>query len=289
MKNSILFAATFLYIVLYACSTNNGNDRNNTNTDTPAAKSDTTKTIRDLVIKWNETLIKRDTHTLKTLYAIQASSYGTLASKTKVISAKQSFFGSYPDFSQSITGDILIGKISESQYKATFPKHSTYGGKTGTVQAYLIFENSEGGWKINNESDDITDKNISERQKKHENDFKKKRAEKCLDIVMEILTTSPAYKKKTEGLLEAIIKNGGNSYGLMLISSPNPEEDEAIEFSETYEISLHESYTDRMPAIGCFQFDPKTRQLGEYDFVSDSYIPIDFDRSLLKELASPCK
>ena len=101
-------------------------------------------------------------------------------------------------------------------------------------------------------------------------------------IAYKIVETSPLVKKYTKGLSARIIKNGGQSYGIMLESSPNPKTDPSQSYSKTYDFNLHESYKDRMPIIARFIFDPKKQQLYEYDTVKDVLIPIAFDKTLLK-------
>lgn len=158
-------------------------------------------------------------------------------------------------------------------------------GKTSDVQGYLIFDKVSDTWKITNESDDLTDKNVTKQL-----DNKEKRELKtCIDIVMEILTTSPAYLKKTKGLYEAVVKNGGTSFGIMIEGSPNPKSDEAMDFSNTYDFSLHETYSDHMPVTARFTFNPTDRQLYEYNFAEDKLNPIDFDRNLLLKFNEICK
>jgi hypothetical protein len=115
------------------------------------------------------------------------------------------------------------------------------------------------------------------------------RTRNCLDVVTEILTSSPAYQKRTLGLAEAVQKNGGSSFGITLEGSPNPEKDQALNPSETYDFSLHETYEDRMPTIARYSFNPSEKQLYEYDVVNDQLIPIDFDKNLLAALAELCK
>ncbi|TDG37907.1 hypothetical protein EZJ43_02110 [Pedobacter changchengzhani] len=101
-------------------------------------------------------------------------------------------------------------------------------------------------------------------------------------IAYRIVETSPAVKKYTKGLGERVVKNGGQSYGVMLDSSPNPKTDPSQSYSKTYDFNLHESYKDRMPILARFVFDPKKQQLYEYDTVKDQLIAIAFDKSLLK-------
>jgi hypothetical protein len=115
------------------------------------------------------------------------------------------------------------------------------------------------------------------------------RTRNCLDVVTEILTSSPAYQKRTLGLAEAIQKNGGSSFGITLEGSPNPEKDQALNLSETYDFSLHETYEDRMPTIARYSFNPSEKKLYEYDVVNDQLIPIDFDKNLLATLSELCK
>ena len=100
-------------------------------------------------------------------------------------------------------------------------------------------------------------------------------------IAYKIVETSPRCKQLTKGLYERIVKNGGTSYGIMLESSPNPKTDPSQEYSKTYNFNLHESYSDRMPVIARFVFDPKKQQLYEDDVVNAQLVAIPFDKKLL--------
>ncbi|WP_293786296.1 hypothetical protein [uncultured Pedobacter sp.] len=101
-------------------------------------------------------------------------------------------------------------------------------------------------------------------------------------IAYKIVETSPRCKQLTKGLYERVVKNGGTSYGIMLESSPNPKTDPSQSYSQNYNFNLHESYTDRMPILARFVFDPKRQQLYEEDVVNNKLIAIDFDKKLLK-------
>lgn len=103
----------------------------------------------------------------------------------------------------------------------------------------------------------------------------------CLDLVTAILENSPKYQSITEGLLDAIIENGGISFGTTLEGSPNPESDFAQEYSENYDFNLHESYPERMHVIDRFSYSPSKQQLYYYNVIEDSMVPIEFDRSYL--------
>ncbi|RLJ72130.1 hypothetical protein [Pedobacter alluvionis] len=100
-------------------------------------------------------------------------------------------------------------------------------------------------------------------------------------VAYKIVETSPRCKQLTKGLYERIVKNGGTSYGIMLESSPNPKTDPSQEYSKTYNFNLHESYSDRMPVIARFVFDPKKQQLYEDDVVNAQLVAIPFDKKLL--------
>lgn len=111
----------------------------------------------------------------------------------------------------------------------------------------------------------------------------------CIDVVLDILTTSPSYVEGTKGIYEAVVKNGGTSIGITVEGSPNPKRDKAREYSETYVLSLHESYPDRMPTIARYTFDPSKSELYEYDTANDSLIPIAFNKNLLVKYLELCK
>lgn len=116
-----------------------------------------------------------------------------------------------------------------------------------------------------------------------------KKYKTCLDVVFDILTTSPTFVNMTKGLNEAIRKNGGTSYGIIVEGSPNPKEDDAEAFSETYDFNLHESYTDRITTIARYSFDPSKKELYKYDVAEDTLIPIKFNKKLLLEFDKTCK
>lgn len=111
----------------------------------------------------------------------------------------------------------------------------------------------------------------------------------CLDIIIEIIETSPHFKEKTKGLNEKIIKNGGTSYGLMLEGSPNPIDDDAENESETYDFNLHETYPDHSPVIDRYTFNLEKKQLLIYDPIEDEFTEIEFDKKRLKSLNKSCQ
>lgn len=110
----------------------------------------------------------------------------------------------------------------------------------------------------------------------------------CKYIVKEILTTSPRYRQLTKGLNEAVIKNGGLSFGVNLEGSPNPKQDTVCCYSSNYDFTIFESYTDRQLSTARFSFNPDNKQLYEYDAVHDKLKPIEFDKRLLAKYNASC-
>lgn len=111
----------------------------------------------------------------------------------------------------------------------------------------------------------------------------------CHQIILEALISSKRCKEITNGLNDRIAKNGGTSYGFILEGSPNPRQDSAVAYSTTYDFSLHEIYPDHDPVIARFTFDRTKEQLYEVDVVSDSLIPIEFDKLRYSNLMHLCK
>jgi hypothetical protein len=111
----------------------------------------------------------------------------------------------------------------------------------------------------------------------------KKELPKRVKIITEILTTSPRYKQLTKGLNEAVVKNGGQFFGISLEGSPYPRIDKSWNYSKTYDFTLYEMYVERQLNTARFSFDPVNKQLYELDEVHEILVPIEFDRSLLLE------
>jgi len=119
-------------------------------------------------------------------------------------------------------------------------------------------------------------------KKKTKNEVQRIKA--CDSLVTNILITSSRYKQLTKGLNKAIIKNGGQSFGVRLEGSPNPIKNQSWGYSKTYDFTVYEIYTDRQLNIARFSFDPKSNLLYEYDTDLDQLKPIEFDRNLLSDL-----
>ena len=112
----------------------------------------------------------------------------------------------------------------------------------------------------------------------------------CAGVVIKILESSPRFKQLTKNLLAVVKKNNGTGYGVMLDASPNPGRDEANAQSDNYELSLHESYPDKITNIAHFEFNPQTKLLYEINEADpDKPKLISFDKKLLVEFKKVCK
>lgn len=111
----------------------------------------------------------------------------------------------------------------------------------------------------------------------------------CDALVEEILKSSSRYKKLTEGLLQAVKRNGGTSVSVVMEKSPDATDKKAYEYSANYEMQLAENYPDRQISIARFVFDPSEKELYEYDIIADSLKSIPFDQKLLDNAQEYCK
>lgn len=279
MKVKLLFTLIFIsLLIISSCKEPKKTDSGQTSTP-----NDTT-TLTSLTNKWNESIVKQDYQTLSNLYAEQVSTYGISISKEQAVTNKKDFFKAHPDFNQSITGEILISRIKDNSYKLSFPKRTNFDGTTSDINSYLIFEKIADTYKIVNESDETTDKNISKRIiQKNENE-----KVKCSDIVLQILESSQSFKTLTKGLTQRIKANGGQGFRVYLWASPNPKIDGSDSYSEDYEFSIHENYPDREPRIAEYKFSPKKQQLYKEDIAEMKYNSIQFDRQLLNTFLKSC-
>jgi hypothetical protein len=275
----------FSLSVLLLCSSCMDNKVKSTNiVATVATVTDDISVLKNLTQKWNDYLVKRDLQNLSEFYTDKVSIYGSVLSKAQLTHLKEGFLKKHTDFSQSIAADITVNKVSDSQYKVFFPKHSTFSGKTSDVQGFFIFDKIADTWKISTESDNVTDKNLLHKKQVRN----KKMPANCTDIVLEILMTSPTFKKMTIGLKERVVKNGGSSYGVSLEGSPDPERSAAQAYSNTYDFNLHETYPDHSPVIARFSFNELEQKLYEYNVIDDTYVSIEFDKRLLMKFNQTC-
>jgi hypothetical protein len=100
--------------------------------------------------------------------------------------------------------------------------------------------------------------------------------------VTQILTTSPRFRQLTKGLYsKTSIETEGLSYGIILAGSPNKKQNTTRSFSRNYDFTVYQLSPDGKLNTGYFSFDPKNKQLYEYDATKNQLNAIEFDRNLL--------
>lgn len=110
----------------------------------------------------------------------------------------------------------------------------------------------------------------------------------CEDLIIQIIESSKENQEEKEGLLEFIKERGGTSFGYMLESYPNLNNQNAGN-SEYYEFNFHASYPERMGVISRYRFHPIKLTLERYDVVENEYFKIEFDKALLNKLNDDCR
>jgi len=111
---------------------------------------------------------------------------------------------------------------------------------------------------------------------------------KCIETVFKIIESSKEYKEIADGLENNVKQNGGSGIGFTVHVSPNPLTDGALEKGDFYDISLHESYPDRMVNIISFKFDRHHYKLFVADVVNADYLEVSYDTLLLKDFTFAC-
>jgi len=232
-----------------------------------------TKILLELTKKWNELMISQDFDSLKEMYSTDVIYYGVELTCEDVITKKTDFIEKYTDFSQDITEEIDIFKINDDKYKITFPKTTTFNNKTFDVYGVLYFELVADNWKIISESDGDTNYAYGDKCKEFKN---------CIEVVDEIISTSPLFNKILEDNWENVVVKGGNSIGFILVGSPN-EADNVWGYSEKYDYKICTFANNMTFTISYFSFDPSTLELYAYGE------KIDYHQYLKKEFIRLCK
>ena len=120
-------------------------------------------TLNELVQKWNQSHLLKNSNTFSNLYANSVLFYGLVLSKDKCIQKKINILNKYSDFNQEIFGKIDVVNINKNDFKCYFIKRVTFGQKTKDYPSFLVFSKHNDEWKIIEESDLITEKNLSKK------------------------------------------------------------------------------------------------------------------------------
>ncbi len=154
----LVFIVIFTALSTHACDVQSSTKSNSDQNSEP--------NIYELIIsetkKWNLANNERDVAILSGLYSDSVLYYRTLLPKNSCIENKLTFFRSNKDFYQRIDhSNIEIVQIDSITYKATFVKSVTLNGKTKDYPSYLVFDVQDGSIYLSEESDLVTDKNVS--------------------------------------------------------------------------------------------------------------------------------
>jgi hypothetical protein len=117
------------------------------------------------VKEWNDAHAARDIELFGGLYDKEALYYGQKRDKLFCIQDKLILFNKAADYSQSILGEIVIVKTSDSVADCRFVKHVTTNKITKDYPSYLVFKKLNDGWRIITEGDSVTDKNLAKRNR----------------------------------------------------------------------------------------------------------------------------
>lgn len=121
--------------------------------------------VKKIVNDWNEAHNNKDIGLLSNLYDNSVKYYGRNREKNDCVDNKLSEFKKHKDYYQLIDGEIKCDKNNDSTYKCSFIKKVTINHKTKDYPSYLILNKVADSWKITEESDIITDRNLSKDEK----------------------------------------------------------------------------------------------------------------------------
>ena len=123
-----------------------------------SAKLQSTINVTNIVNLWDKAHNQRDYALFDSLYMPYVRYYGQEWEKQKCINKKKQLFQLHPDFSQQ-SKNIYSENMEEGIVKVTFDKRVYCDGQVQTFPSYLWLTLSDGVWKIEIESDEITDTN----------------------------------------------------------------------------------------------------------------------------------
>ncbi|HIZ32458.1 MAG TPA: hypothetical protein H9814_02760 [Candidatus Bacteroides merdigallinarum] len=126
--------------------------------------SETLPEVTRIVRQWDEAHNERNYALFDTLYMDYVGYYGKEMSKQQCVTDKKRLFQTYPDFSQQ-SKHIRFEKKEEGLVKVYFGKQVHYAGKSRAFPSYLLLNRAMGDWKIEMESDEVTDAHLKETSK----------------------------------------------------------------------------------------------------------------------------
>lgn len=129
----------------------------------PLSESRTSEPVAEepaeVVRLWDKAHNQRNYALFDSLYMDYVRFYGQEWEKQQCIDGKKRLLQLHPDFFQQ-SKNIRIEKIEEGILKVTFDKQAYYDGVARTFPSYLWLNWVGDAWKIEVESDEVTDANL---------------------------------------------------------------------------------------------------------------------------------
>ena len=117
-----------------------------------------------VVVNWNEAHNTKDLELFASIFAENVNYYHTPLTKGVLIQKKRELMLKYPNFNQQIIGQIVKEHLKENEIKCSFEKRVTINQKDTNYPSYLILTISDNKWKISEESDLVTDRNVAKKK-----------------------------------------------------------------------------------------------------------------------------
>lgn len=152
IKNLIVLV--LLHTMLHSCS----------NEQTAPKESITEPTkVTEIVEQWNAAHTLNNLSEFSALYAENVLYYGSHFSTEETCARKRKFIEKYPDYYQQIFGEIeeVKDNLDSNRVTCKFIKRVVFKGETTDYPSYLVLKKNENKWQIIEESDLVTDKNLS--------------------------------------------------------------------------------------------------------------------------------
>ena len=115
--------------------------------------------IMEIVHLWDKAHNQRNYALFDSLYMDYVRFYGQEWKKQRCVASKKQLFQKYSDFSQQ-SKDIRIENKEDGRVKVLFDKQVYYDNRVQSFPSYLWLNLAGGIWKIEVESDEVTDANL---------------------------------------------------------------------------------------------------------------------------------
>jgi hypothetical protein len=159
-----LFVVCLLSALFYSCS-----EEAKVQSEGNKSEDKSFSEVKLLAQEWNQAHLKRDVGIFAKVYSDRVFYYGSDYDKNSCIQSKLNFFKKHPEYVQNIKGDIQVERIESNKVKCSFTKEVFMDGKMSEFPSYLVFAQVNEGWKIDTESDLVTDGNLAKRNSSSSN------------------------------------------------------------------------------------------------------------------------